>query len=164
MNKEDVVCVCVSVSVCAYMYVYIYRHTYNGRLPSHKKEWNFAICNNIGGLGGYDAKWKKSDRKTNTVYHLYVESQKYNKPVNITKKKQTHRYRKQTSNYQWGEERGEGYQWEEGRGEGVKRYKLLCIKLATRIYCTTLGIQLIFYNNYKWSITFKNCELYICNI
>ena len=32
-------------------------------------------------------------RKTNTVlYHLYVESKKYNKLVNITKEKQTHRY------------------------------------------------------------------------
>ena len=30
-------------------------------------------------------------RKTNTVYHLYVDSKKYNKLVNITKKKQTHR-------------------------------------------------------------------------
>ena len=33
------------------------------------------------------------------VYHLYVESKKYNKLVNITKKKQTHRYREQTSGY-----------------------------------------------------------------
>ena len=31
---------------------------------------------------------------------------KYNKLVNITKKKQTHRYREQTSGYQWGEGRG----------------------------------------------------------
>ena len=28
--------------------------------------------------------------------------------MNITKKKQTHRYREQTSGYQWGEGRGEG--------------------------------------------------------
>ena len=27
-----------------------------------KKEWNFAICNNIDGFGGYYAKWNKSDR------------------------------------------------------------------------------------------------------
>ena len=33
---------------------------------------------------------------------------KINKLVNITKKKQTHRYREQTSGYQWGEARGEG--------------------------------------------------------
>ena len=50
-----------------------------------------------------------SQRKTNTVwYHLCVESKKYNKPLNITKKKQTHRYREHTGGYQWGEGRGEG--------------------------------------------------------
>ena len=37
-----------------------------------------------------------------------MESKKYNKLVNITKKKQTHRYREQTSGYQWGEGREEG--------------------------------------------------------
>ena len=37
-----------------------------------------------------------------------MESKKYNKLVNITEKKQIHRYREQTSGYQWGEERGEG--------------------------------------------------------
>ena len=36
-----------------------------------------------------------------------MESEKYNKLVNITKK-QTHRYREQTSGYLWGEERGSG--------------------------------------------------------
>ena len=37
-------------------------------------------------------------------YHLYMVSKKYKKLVNITKKKQTPRYREQTSGYQWGEE------------------------------------------------------------
>ena len=37
-----------------------------------------------------------------------MESKKYNKLVNVTKKNQTHRYREQTSGYQWGEGRGEG--------------------------------------------------------
>ena len=32
-----------------------------------------------------------------------MESKKYNKLVNITKKKQTHRYREQPSACQWGE-------------------------------------------------------------
>ena len=36
------------------------------------------------------------------------------------------------------------------------------LKYATRIYCTTWGIQPVFYNNYKWSITFKNCESLYC--
>ena len=32
--------------------------------------------------------------------HLYVES-KYNKQVNTTKRKQTYRYREQTTGYEW---------------------------------------------------------------
>ena len=36
--------------------------------------------------------------------------------VNITKKKQTHRYREQTSGYQWGEGSGEG----QCRGRGLR--------------------------------------------
>ena len=54
-------------------------YVYNGILPSHKKELNFVICNNMDGFGGYYAKWNKSDkeRQINTVwYHLYVESKK----------------------------------------------------------------------------------------
>ena len=47
-------------------------------------------------------------RKTNTVYHLYVESKKYNTPADIAKQKQTHTYREQTSSYQLREGRGEG--------------------------------------------------------
>ena len=38
----------------------------------------------------------------------HVESKRYNKLVNITKKKQAHRRRKQTSGYQWGKGRGKG--------------------------------------------------------
>ena len=41
-------------------------------------------------------------RKRNTIrYYSYVESKKYNKLVNIIKRKQTHKYREQTSGYQW---------------------------------------------------------------
>ena len=35
-------------------------------------------------------------------------SKKYNKLVNITKKKHSHKYREQTYGYQWGERREEG--------------------------------------------------------
>ena len=49
-------------------------------------------------------------------YHLHVESKKYNKVVNITKKKQTHSYREQTSGYQWGKGRTEG----QDRGRGLR--------------------------------------------
>ena len=38
------------------------------------------------------------------------------KLVNITKMKETHRYREKTSGYQWGEGRGE----EQDRGGGLK--------------------------------------------
>ena len=63
-----------------------------------------------------------------------MESKNYNKVVNITKKKQTHRYREQTSGYQWGE-------WERGNiGVGEGRHKLLGVRQATRMYCTARGI------------------------
>ena len=42
---------------------------------------------------------------------LICESKKINKLVNITKKKRTHRYRKQTSGYHWGEGSGKGNTW-----------------------------------------------------
>ena len=48
------------------------------------------------------------------MIHLYVKSKKYNKLVNITKKKQAHRYREQTSGYQCREGTGGG----EGIGVG----------------------------------------------
>ena len=49
-----------------------------------------------------------------------MESKKYNKLVNKTKKKQTHRYGEQTSGYQWGVRMGEGQYG--GRGEGGTNY------------------------------------------
>ena len=58
------------------------------------------MCSNTDGLDLEDTMLSEiSQRKTNSVgHHLYVESKKYNKPVNTTKMKQTHRYRKQTAN------------------------------------------------------------------
>ena len=51
-----------------------------------------------------------------------MESKRYNKPVNIVKKKQMHsNNRKQTSGYQWGEGREE----RQDRGGGSGRHKLL---------------------------------------
>ena len=45
---------------------------------------------------------------TNTAcYHLYEESKKI-KWMYITKPQQSHRYRKQTSGYQWVDGKGEG--------------------------------------------------------
>jgi len=72
------------------------------------KKGHFTICNSIDRLGGYYAKWNKSDRERKVFYditHMW-NLKKYNKLVNITKKKQTHRDREQTKSYQYGEERG----------------------------------------------------------
>ena len=83
-------------------------HTHPGILHSHKKEWNLAIYNNMDGLGGYYAKWNKSDRE-----RQILNLKKYNRLVNIAtqqKKKQTSRYREQISGYQWGEGREKGQQ------------------------------------------------------
>ena len=30
------------------------------------------------------------------------------------------------------------------------------------IYCTAQGIQAMYYNSYKWSTTFKNCDSLCC--
>ena len=49
----------------------------------------------------------------------YVELKKYDKLVNKTKKKQTHRYREQTSGYQWGDGSGEGQYRGRSRSEGA---------------------------------------------
>ena len=74
-------------------------------------------------LGGYYAKWGKSDREGQILYDLtHIWSLK-NKLVNIGKKEQTDRYRKQTSGCQWwgGKEGGTNM------GYGM-RCKLLSIK------------------------------------
>lgn len=84
-------------------------------------------------------------------------SKKYNKLVNITKK-QTHRYRELTSGYQWGKGSG-GKTW-----VGVKSYKLLGIKLITRIHHTTWGVEPIFHSNCKWSITFNIVNYYTAHL
>ena len=45
-------------------------HIYNGILVSHKKEWNNAICSNMGGPRDYHAEWSKSDRERQISYHI----------------------------------------------------------------------------------------------
>ena len=61
----------------------------------------------MDGLGGHYVKQNKADRERQILYYItYVWNQNYNKLVNITKKKETHRYREQTSGYQWGEGSG----------------------------------------------------------
>ena len=43
-----------------YMCIHIHAMEYYSVI---KKEWHFAICSNMDGLGGHYAKWNKSDRK-----------------------------------------------------------------------------------------------------
>ena len=41
---------------------------YRVDLASSRKEWNFAICNNVDGPAGYYSQWNKSDRKRQILY------------------------------------------------------------------------------------------------
>jgi len=43
-------------------------YVYNGILLSHKKGWDLAIGDNMGGPRGYYAKWNKSERKRQIPY------------------------------------------------------------------------------------------------
>ena len=83
------------------------------------------------------------------------------------KMKQTREYNKKEtdSQVQRTNTRGERWLLEEGVTERdkmeqeTKRYRLLSVKQqATGVQCTAQGIQPIWRNNYKWSITFKNCD------
>ena len=49
------------------------------------------------------------------ITYMWNLKKKYNKLLNITKKKQTHSYREPNSGYQWSEGRGE----EQYRGRGL---------------------------------------------
>ena len=50
-------------------HTHTHTHTHNGISLSHKKkEWNFAICDNMDGLRGYYSRWNKSDRERQTPY------------------------------------------------------------------------------------------------
>ena len=70
-----------------------------------------------------------------------MKSKKYNKVVNITKKKQIHRYREQTSGYQWRwGERGKIGMGRWSRGIiGVEKWEIQTIgyKIGSRMYCAT---------------------------
>ena len=72
------------------VYTHIHTHTQCNITQSLKKKWNFDVCNNMDGLGGYYAKWNKSEKHNTTWEHLYMESKQTNKLVSITKKDQTH--------------------------------------------------------------------------
>ena len=84
---------------------------YTTDLLSYKKEWNFAICNNMVGTTGYYAKWK-SQRKINAIwFHLYVWSKTQNKWTNTNRLINT--------------ENKLGLQWGGGLEEGKNRWRWL---------------------------------------
>ena len=59
-------------------------HIYNGRLFSHRKEWNNAICSNMDETRDYPTKWSKSERERQIPYVItYMWNLKYdaNEPI-----------------------------------------------------------------------------------
>ena len=53
-------------------------YTCNGILPSHKKEWENAICSNMVGPGDYHTKWSKSEKEKQIPYDItYMLNLKY---------------------------------------------------------------------------------------
>ena len=61
-------------------------HVYNGMLPSHKKEWNNAICSNMDEPRDYHIKRSKSDRERQIPHDItYVWNLKYDMKVQVVK-------------------------------------------------------------------------------
>ena len=81
----------------------VYTHTMEYYL--NIKKWNFANCRNKDRLGIMLSEKSQTEKDKFCGYHLQVEYKKYNKLV-IKTKKQTYRYREQTSSYKSKEVRG----------------------------------------------------------
>ena len=83
-----------------------------------------AICSSVNGLGGHGAKRSQVEKDKYCMISLTCGIfKKYNKLVNVTKKKQTHRYKGLpvfTS--------GESKEGTDNRELGGYKYKLLGIK------------------------------------
>ena len=97
-------------------------------LLTDKKEWNFALCNNTDGLRGHYAKWNKPDKDKYCIISLMCRIQKIQQTSEYDKKKQTHRYTKQTCGYQSREGQHEG-----GGVEGT----IVGCEVSSRVNCTT---------------------------
>ena len=87
-------------------------YMYGGILCSHENEMLPFVATWMGLKNIMLNECQTENDKYCTIswYHLYVESKKYNKLVNKTKTKQTHRYREKISGYQLqgsGEQRGD---------------------------------------------------------
>ena len=57
-----------------------------------KREWKFAICNNMDELGGYYAKWNKSEKNKYCIISIIFGTLKVKHSI-ITIQTQTYRYR-----------------------------------------------------------------------
>ena len=80
----------------------MYTHTHTVEYYSAIKKNDILpfVTDNMTELGGYYAQWNKSDRERQILHVITYMQDLKNKLVNITKKKQTHRYREQTSSCQ----------------------------------------------------------------
>ena len=96
---------------------------FNGKLLSHKKEWNNGICSNMDGLTDYHARWSKSEREKQILYDISMWNLKKMTHMNLSvKQKQIHSHREQTCGCQWGGAvRGKDWEF------GMSRCKLLFI-------------------------------------
>ena len=56
-------------------------HISSGILPSHKKEWNHAICSNVNGHRYYYPKWSKSEKPYHTILYGITYSERKWKSV-----------------------------------------------------------------------------------
>ena len=70
---------------------------------SHKKEWNFAICDHMDRPRRY-ATWGKINP---VLFHLQVESKNQDKWTNRTEKKQTQKYKQVVAREKAGRGMGE---------------------------------------------------------
>ena len=87
-------------------------------------------------------------------YHLYVDSKRYNKQVNITEKKQIHRYAEQTRHYLWGEGR-----WGDEIGGGDWEMQTIMYKISykgTSLVVQWIGIRLPMRETCVWSLVWEN--------
>ena len=74
--------------------VYIHTYTHNVILLSYKKEWNLAVCSNMGGPREYYTLWSKSDKGKYYMISLTCGIQKIMHTYLCIKQKQIHRHRK----------------------------------------------------------------------
>ena len=88
-----------------------------------------------------------SQRKTSTVYHLYVKSKKIQQTSECNRKEaDSHTQRKNQYLFLGGGSNTEVGEW---------KVETIGYKMQSRVYCTTQGIQSISCNNCKWKVIFK---------